>query len=87
MSARFQFTYSGRAFDFESETRADAELWVICLKFLNEHSEDVKTQTSKQAQQYFRNLPTFTKIVQDLRVDSETLQYAKEINFDELTKS
>lgn len=76
-------------FDFKCETEQQKDLWVECLKFLNELQ--MKTETVsvslQMARTYFKSLPTFTSVVHDERWKPSTDgQVQKESVLDKIIK-
>ncbi len=85
----FSFVYNKRTFEFKCETKNETDYWVECLKFLNnlQQGSAVISTRSAQAKQYFQSLPTFTAVVEDLRVKKDTNGNQMTTQDDEKTES
>jgi hypothetical protein len=66
ISHSFTFEYNERNFEFQTETKQEAEVWVNCLKMLSEHkSKEQETATSARSVSYFNNLSSNLVLMQD----------------------
>lgn len=52
---RFSFVYHDRLFEFETGKPIETQTWVLCLRFLKEHSKDCVTWKKRKPKKYFTN--------------------------------
>ena len=54
-SNRFSFEYHGRLFELQTGKPIETQTWVLCLKFLTEHSKDCVNWKKRKPTRYFTN--------------------------------
>ena len=65
--SRFIFKYNKREYSFTADSVHSTDLWIECLRFLQELAvRSETTSTSEQmAKKYFESLPTFKVILKE----------------------